>query len=56
MKRILVYTLAYTLLFLVFFPCVLTFTQGENNEPTIWNLVGLLYSISLVLILKKLAK
>ena len=34
-------------------PCLLTLTEGENGEMTIWNFVGIAYTIALVAVAKR---
>lgn len=39
---------------LIVSPCLLIVSQGEDGEPTIWNLIGLAYTFALVAVVKKL--
>ena len=57
MKNTITAILAYVVGALLILPCLLTVSVSTHNGyPTIWNLVGLLYTICLVLISKKLLK
>ena len=44
----------YALLTIVLLPCLLTISEGVNGQPTIWNLIGLVYMAALVVAVKKL--
>lgn len=56
MKRYVEITINYLLSLVIFFPCLITFSQGSEEQPTIWNAVGLLYIGSLICIIKRIAK
>lgn len=41
---------------LVFAPCFLTFTESAEGHPTIWNFIGIAYTIALCLTIKKIVR
>lgn len=45
----------YIVAILVFAPCFLTFNESADH-PTIWNLIGFVYSIALVLTITKILR
>lgn len=47
-KEVFMWLVAVVLLMMVLAPCLLTFSEGLNGEPTIWNFVGLAYTAFLV--------
>ena len=47
-KEILMWVIAGLLAIVLIAPCLLTFSEGLDGGPTIWNLVGLAYTAILV--------
>lgn len=46
----------YLVAMLVLAPCFLTFTESEEGHPTIWNVIGIVYSIALCLTIAKILR
>lgn len=48
--------LMWLVLAIIFLPCLLVFTQGVDGEFTIYNVIGLCYSISLYYLVRHIVK
>lgn len=48
--------LSVLLLTIIFLPCLLVFTEGEDCSFTIYNVLGLVYSIGLYIYFKRYMK
>jgi hypothetical protein len=55
-KEIIMWVIALLIGAAVIAPCLLTFSEGLNGEPTVWNLIGLAYTAFLVWVVTFLKK